>query len=122
MMKFLISVILTALLGYGLGLYLPWWSIVAAAFTVALFMTQRPGLAFLSGFLGAALLWGVMAGWISSSNQGLLAQKMAALILKKDQPVLLMLLTALTGGLPAGMAAWCASLLRSLLAGRQVSA
>jgi hypothetical protein len=121
-MKFILSVILTALLAYAFGLYLPWWSVVPAAFLVALCIVQKPGWSLLSGFLGAALLWGIMAAWISSANQGVLAQKMSALILKKDQPVLLMLLTALVGGLPAGMAACSASLLRSILGRKPVSA
>jgi len=120
-MKFIVSTVLIALLGYALGLFLPWWSIVPAAFLVAMFIPQKPGWSLLSGFLGAALLWGTMAAWISGNNHGVLAQKLSALILKKDQPPLLMLLTALVGGLPAGMAACTASLLRGILQGRHIS-
>ena len=60
-MKFLVSIILTALLGFAAGLFLPWWGIALAAFVVALLIPQHGGLAWLSGFLGIFLLWGGLA-------------------------------------------------------------
>ena len=56
MAKYIVSILLTALLSFVCGLYLPWWSIAVAAFAVSLLIRQRPLASFLSGFLGVFLL------------------------------------------------------------------
>lgn len=117
-MKFIVAILLTALLTFAFGLYLPWWSMVIASFLVALFIYQKPGWAFLSGFLAGAILWGVMAAVISGNNDGIMAGKMSELILKKHSPGLLMVLTALLAALPSGAAALSASLLKGIIARR----
>lgn len=121
-MKFLVAILLTALLIFAFGLYMPWWSMVIAAFVVAFFIPQKPGWAFLSGFLAGALLWGVMAAVISGNNDGILASKMSALILKKNAPGTLMVLTAMLAALPSGAAALSASLLKGIIARRSANA
>jgi hypothetical protein len=45
-MKFIVSLLLTALLSFALCLFLPWWFIAVAAFLVALSIPQKRGLAF----------------------------------------------------------------------------
>jgi hypothetical protein len=104
-MKFIISVILIALLSFAAGLYLPWWSLAIAAFAVALLIPLKPWLSWLSGFLGVFLLWGVLATWIDMKNQHILSQKMAQLLPVGGSMFLLILLTALVGGIVAGCAA-----------------
>ncbi|MCX6314294.1 MAG: hypothetical protein NTX08_06135 [Sphingobacteriales bacterium] len=111
-MKFFISIILTALICFASALYLPWWSIAPMSFLVAVLIPQRPGKAFLSGFLALFLLWGGLSFWISYQNAHLLAHKMSMLILKMDNPYLLILVTALIGGLVAALAALSGSYLR----------
>ena len=111
-MKFIVSLLLTALLSFALCLFLPWWFIAAAAFLVAVSIPQKPGLAFVSGFLALFLLWGIMSFLISSANDHLLAHKVSVMILKAGNPYLLMVVTALIGGLVAGLAALSGSLLR----------
>lgn len=111
-MKFVISLILTALVGFATCLYLPWWCIAIAAFIVAAFIPQKPGKAFLSGFLALFLLWGGLSFWISSNNEHLLAQKISLLILKIDNAYLLITATALIGALTAGFAALTGSYIR----------
>lgn len=113
-MKLIVSILLTALLSFALSLYLPWWIIAVAAFAVAAAIHQAPWKAFLSGFLALFLLWTVMAWWISAANNNILAEKISMVILKKDNPVLLMLVTGLIGGLVAGFAALSGSLARKL--------
>lgn len=112
-MKFFVSLILTALLSFAACLYFPWWSIAVAAFLVALLIPQRPGKAFLSGFLALLLLWGGMSFWISYLNEQVLAHKISILILKADNPYMLILATALIGALVGGCAAISGSFLRS---------
>ena len=111
-MKFIISLILTALLSFGACLYLPWWSIAIAAFIVALLIPQKPGKAFLTAFIALLLLWGGLSFWLSNNNEHLLAHKVSLLILKMDSPYLLILATALIGGLVAGFAALTGAYLR----------
>jgi hypothetical protein len=111
-MKFIISFILTAVLSFAACLYLPWWSIAIAAFVVAALIPQRPGKAFLTGFLALFFLWAALSFWISNNNEHLLAHKISLLIFKMDSPYVLILATASIGALVAGLAALSGSLLR----------
>ncbi len=111
-MKFISSLILTALLSFAACLYLPWWSIAIAAFIVAALIPQKPGKAFLTAFLALFLLWGGLSFWISNNNEHILAHKVSLLILKMDNPYLLILATAVIGALVAGFAALSGSYLR----------
>jgi hypothetical protein len=111
-MKFLISLILIALLSFAACLYLPWWSIAVAAFIVAVVIPQRPGKSFLAGFLALFFLWGALSYWISIKNENVLAHKISMLILKMDSPFILIVATAMIGALVAGLAALSGSFLR----------
>jgi len=111
-MKFFISLILTILLSFAACLFLPWWSIAIAAFVVAALIPQKPFKAFLTGFIALFLLWGGLSFWMSNNNDHILAHKVSQLILKMDNPYLLILVTALIGALVAGFAALAGSYLR----------
>ena len=111
-MKFFISLILTALLSFAACLFLPWWSIAIAAFVMAALIPQKPGKAFLAGFISLFLLWGGLSFWISNNNDHVLAHKISVLILKMDNPFILILATALIAALVAGFAALAGSYLR----------
>ena len=112
-MKFFVSVILTALLAFITGLFLPWWGIALAAFLVAVLIHQRGISSWLSGFIGIFLLWGGLAFWISMKNGGLLAERVANVLPLGGNPVVLILVTAFIGGLVAGFAALSGSFLRT---------
>lgn len=112
-MKLLVSIILTALLSFVAGLYLPWWSIAVVAFLTALFIHQRAFKAFLSGFLGVFLLWGFLCWWIDMKNEGLLSKKVAELFKLGPSSIAIILVTAFIGALVAGFAAMSGSYLRS---------
>jgi hypothetical protein len=103
------------LCAFVLGLYLPWWSLAIAAFLVPLFINQKPGWAFVSGFTALFLSWAILSWMISAENNQLFAHKISLLILKSDSPVLLVFVTALIGALVAGFAALSGSLLRKLI-------
>ena len=111
-MKFIISIFLIALLSFAACLYLPWWSIAITAFIVAALIPQSAGMSFLTGFLALFLLWGIVSFWISSSNEHILAHRVSLMILTIDNPYLLMVATAIIGGVVAGFAAMTASFLR----------
>lgn len=111
-MKFFISFLLTILLSFAACLFLPWWSIAIAAFVVAALIPQKPGKAFLTGFIALFLLWGGLSFWMSNNNDHILANKVSQLILKMENPYMLILATALIGALVAGFAALAGSYLR----------
>lgn len=111
-MKFIVAIVLIALLSLAAGLYLPWFSIAIAGFVVAVFIPQKSGMAFLSGFIAVFLLWLFLCLNISSSNNNLLAGKVSIIILKVDSPFSLIIVSALIGALVAGFGALSGSYLR----------
>jgi hypothetical protein len=114
-MKLLITILIIAFLG-GLASYFTqwWWMIALAAFVVHLVAGMKPVLGFLSGFLGAGLLWTVWAIVADIVNEHILMPKMAG-VFHLPNPALFVLVTALLGGIVGGMAGWSGSLLRKNL-------
>ena len=115
MAKYILSILVTALLSFVSGLYLPWWGIAIAAFLVSAAIPQKPGFSFLSGFLGVFLLWEVLAWWIDNKNNGILSQKIAVLIPLGGSTVLVIVITSLVGALVAGSAALAGCYARRLV-------
>ena len=114
-MRFLISVGLIALLAFIFGLFMPWWSIALVSFVVAFIVPQSPVASFLSGFIGLFILWGGLAWWIDVKNQGILSKKIAMILPLNGSAFLLILITAITGALVAGLAALTGSFLHTAL-------
>ena len=111
-MKFFLSIVLIAILSAAACIYLPWWSIALAAFAASAAIPQKPVQAFAAGFIALFLLWGLLSWYISSNNSHLLAHKVSLLILKADNPNLLILVTALLGALVGGLGALSGSFVR----------
>jgi hypothetical protein len=111
-MKFFVSLLLTVLLSFAACLYLPWWSIAIAAFIVAALIPQSAVKSFLTGFTALFLLWGALSFWISNNNEHLLAHKVSMVLLKMDNPWVLIFATAIIGALVAGFGALSGSFLR----------
>ncbi len=112
-MKLITAIILTALLAFAGGLWFGWWSIAVAAFLIALLVHQKAGKAFLSGALGVFILWGAMAWWIDMKNESVLSKKIAEVLPLGGNTFLLIVITAIVGGLVAGFGAMSGSYLRS---------
>ena len=112
-MKFFVAVILTVLLAFISGLFLPWWGIAVTSLIVALLVHQKAGKAFLAGFLGVFLLWAGIACWIDMKNNGVLSKKIASVLPLGGNAILLIIVTGFIGGLVAGFAAMSGSFLRS---------
>lgn len=112
-MKILVAIILTALLSFVLGLYLPWWSVAIAAFVSVLLIPLRSSRAFLAGFLGVFILWFLLALWIDVKNQGTLSRKVAEIFPLAGSSFLIILVTAVIGAVIGGFAALSGSYLRS---------
>ncbi len=112
-MKFITAIILTALLAFISGLFLPWWGIAITSLLVAVLVHQKAGKAFLSGMLGVFILWAGLAWWIDMKNNGVLSKKIATVLPLGGNSLLLILVTGLIGGLVAGFAAMSGSYLRA---------
>jgi len=112
-MKLLVSTLLIALLSFLTGLYLPWWVFALAACLISILIPQRPGWAFLSGFLALFLLWGALAWFQDAPNNSILSSKIAQILPLDGSPYLLMLVTALVGALVGGGAALTGSFVKS---------
>jgi hypothetical protein len=106
--------ILTILLAFISGLYLPWWGIAIAAFIPAVIVYQKAGAAFLAGFLGLFLLWSVIAYTIDNANESIFSAKVGELLGVGNNPILLILITGFIGGLVGGFAAMTGSFVRRL--------
>jgi hypothetical protein len=115
MLKYILSILVTALVSFVSGLYLPWWGIAIAAFLVSAAIPQKPAYSFLSGFLGVFLLWEVLAWWIDNKNGGILSQKIASIFGLDGSSLLLIIITSLLGALVAGFGALSGSYFRRLV-------
>jgi hypothetical protein len=100
-MLFLIIFILCLLSGF----LLPWWIVAVIAFAAAFFLGKTSGKSFGAGFLGVALAWAIWALIKSIPNENELANRVSALFHLPGW-YLMVIVTAIIGGLVGGMAAW----------------
>lgn len=111
-MKFFAALLLTALLGFAAPLFGPWWAFALTAALVAVAIHQKPGKAFLAGFLGLFLLHLVLAWLKDSANEHILSIKIANVLPLGGSWITLLLVTAFISGLVSGLAALSGSYLR----------
>jgi len=97
--------LLTLVLAIVLSSFLPWWSVMLAAFISGAIVRLRNVSAFVVPFLAIAVFWMIYAWLLSSANDFILAKKIAVLLPLGGNAVLLILVTGVVGGLAAGIAA-----------------
>lgn len=95
--------IATLILGLLFSFFLPWWNVMVAAFVAGIMFPLKRWLAFFTPFLAIFILWSFQTSIISSSNDFILAKKIAQL-LYVNNTILLIILTGIIGGLAAGLA------------------
>ena len=110
-MKFIVTVLLIALLSFLTGLYLAWWCFALAALLVSALIPQTPGRSFLAGFLALFLLWGALAWNIDAMNDSILSKKIAQILPLGGSSIALILVTGFVGALVGGGAALAGSYL-----------
>lgn len=110
-MRFAFSILLTIILAGFAEYFFPWWTIVLAAFIIALLFQLKPGKAFLAGFLSIAILWLAWTLKIDSANQHILSQRMARLFSLPGYGWFIAV-EVFIGALLGGLGAWSGSLLR----------
>ena len=101
----LINFVVTIFLELILSQFLPWWSVMVAAFVSALFFSLKKAAVFVVPFLAIFLFWSVYAYVGASQNDFVLSKKVAELLPLGGSEYLLILVTGIVGGLAAGVAA-----------------
>jgi hypothetical protein len=118
MNKNIINFIATLILAIVLSQFLPWWSIMLAAFFTGLFLSLKKSAVFFIPFLAIALFWMVYSFLLSNSNDFIMAKKIAVLFPLHGNPYLLILTTGLIGGIAAGIAGVFGSQCKNLFSQR----
>ena len=108
------TAIYVVVFGLIAGETLPWWGIGLAGLVAGFWKAPSVWKALGGGFAGAGLLWLAAAAYIHLWSGGILTVKIAG-IAGVSPPSVLIGLTALIGGLVAGLAAVAGFHLRSLL-------
>lgn len=109
-MLFIIILILSFLAGF----VLPWWSVAVIAFLAAAFLSKTNVRSFWSGFGGVAIAWIILALLKSIPNDHILVKKVTHLF-QLPHWILILLITALIGGLVGGMSALSGILFRKAI-------
>ena len=74
----------------------------------------KSGLAFIAGFVGVAVSWGIVSGWIDSSNSSILSARIGNLF-GGMAPMLVIAMTAVIGGLIGGFGGMTGAALSKLV-------
>ncbi|WP_282044039.1 hypothetical protein [Winogradskyella flava] len=101
----ILNFIATLVLAIVLSFFLPWWSVMTAALTTALFIPLKKAAVFLVPFLAILLFWAIYSFILSNGNDFTLAKRIAQLLPLGGNPYVLILVTGVVGGLAAGIAA-----------------
>lgn len=116
----MIQILLIAFLSLLAQLILPWWSIALVAFGVCLWRSPGSARAFWYGFAGVALVWLLYALLIHIRTDEIFTARMSQLLFKADAPALLLLATAVMGGLVGGLAGLAGYFARQAVVNRRV--
>ncbi len=116
MRKNILNFIITLILAAVFSEFLPWWGVMVAGFLSGLFIPLKRIAMFIVPFLAIALFWASYAYSLSSTNDFILAKKIAVLFPLEGNANLLLLITGIVGGISAGIAGvfgnQCAKLFR----------
>jgi len=102
MNKTILNFLATLLLAVLLSMFLPWWSVMLAALITAYVFPLENSAVFWTPFLSVGLYWSIYSFLLSSTNDYILAQKIASLFPLNGNPYLLILATGTLGGIAAG--------------------
>lgn len=103
MKKNSLNFIATIVLAVMFSIFLPWWSVMIAAFIAVLLFTPKGFSIFLMPFLAIFIFWTLYAFMLSSANNFILTNKIAILLPLGGNPYILIGVTALIGGIAGGV-------------------
>lgn len=101
----ILNFIVTLVLALAFSVFLPWWSVMLAAFVSAVLFSSNGLKVFLIPFLAVFLFWTGYAFTLANGNEFTLAKKIAILLPLDGNPFLLILVTGVVGGFAGGIAA-----------------
>jgi len=104
-MRFIFSLLLTAVLSWVCEQFFPWYSVAVIAFLVAWFMNSKGLSSFIAGALGVGLLWLGYALMIDYKTDSILSEKIAKLF-GLNESVYMLLITFTIGFLVGGLSGW----------------
>ncbi len=110
-MRFIIGLVLVAVLAYFAPIVLPWWGIAPLAAIVGFATGAKWWQSLLFGLLSTGLVWGIYTMGINNANEGILSSKIAE-ILNLSGGGTLVMITAFIGALLGGLGALSGGLLR----------
>lgn len=119
-MKFVINIVLIALLTYLAQMLGPWWIIFVSAGLVGLLIQDKGFNTFAAGFIAVFVLWFLQSYLIDVANESILSSKIVELFPVVTTPIHLMLVTAFIGGLCGGFAALTGKLFGSIFQMKKV--
>ncbi|MCF0062049.1 hypothetical protein LXM26_11140 [Dyadobacter sp. LJ419] len=106
-MNFIIILLITALL----QIVAPWWVVAVVPFIVFLIRPGRASHAFWTGFAAIAVLWMAYGFYLHFISDGAMSDRIAG-IFSLPNGIILLLVSALVGGLTGGLAALSGQLVR----------
>jgi hypothetical protein len=114
MIRFIIGLIVSALLVYFLGGFVPYWGLMAAFFITSFIIGGNIGGAFLSHGLGVSIAWLYLIWSIMQTTASLLPEKIAVLMMVND-PLLLVIANVTLGFFIGGFSGMTGSALNNIL-------
>ena len=106
--------IVILIFSFLLQLALPWWSIVVVCFATSGLIGKTAKISFWQSFFAIVILWSGVMLYKSIPNQHLLATRVAQMFEVKYWLAVLGI-TALLGGLSAGISGYCGYLFRKTI-------
>lgn len=113
-MKTVVQIALTAIVAYVLQLFLPWWVIILAAILVAAVLKNTAWVSFIAGFVGIALLWGVLSYYSDHSNASIMSERVSA-VFSLSSGTMLIFVSTIIGGVCGGLGSLTGTFLRDLI-------
>ena len=105
MNRTILNFILTLIGAILLSLFLPWWSVMLIAVLTSICLPLKKAAVFVVPFLAILSLWTLQSFMLSIGNDFTLASRISELLYLGGSPYTLLLVTGITGGLAAGIAA-----------------
>lgn len=107
--------VLTIVLVVIFSMFLPWWHIMVAGVLTGYLLPLKKIKAFLIPFLAVFIIWMMHTFWLSYANDFILANKIAVLLQLNGNPYMLIFVTAIIGGLAAGISGVFGNQLKQIL-------
>ncbi len=109
-----LKIALVALASFLLQMLCPWWIIVIVTFAVELAFGGKTSLSFFSGFYGVFIYWLIYTSIIDFQTDFILSKKIATLFFLPEWSFIVALVTALLGGIVAGMGSLTGNFFRKM--------